>query len=672
MGMWTVEMRGQINTDHVMIMGRNALYYEDYVLGIQRFNMVISAKPFLSEPYFYRGLAKFYLEDYAGTVADCSSAIERNPYMENTYVLRGLARVNLGLFAEAVEDYRKATGINPMSRESWYNMTLCLVELERYDEADLALDTLIRQWPREASGYTLRAEIAMQQADTTRALTWIDRALEVDSYSGQAWGMRAIVTLSRGLYAKGEEELDKAIVQLPRQAGLYVNRALARYNQNNLRGAMADYDTALEMEPGNYVAHFNRALLRAQVGDDNNAIDDFNFVLEQEPDNTIALYNRALLLERTGDYRGALRDISEVIKAYPEFWAGYAQRAEIRRKTGDIYGAERDEFKVLKAEMDKRAGTYKSTAQGKTRKKSERDPSQYDKLVIDDSGGQEKSEYASEYRGRVQDRTVELRPEPMYVLSYGQKESSPGGYIAYNQLVEELNTKGNLPYHLYLTVAPPSATEGRIDALLNDIAAASREMEKREKAKTGLTTLLMRRAIDYYHVRDFASALADLDSLVSLSKGGGTDLSGGANTAGEEKVDKGYALAYFLRAQTRYAQLQVEHPTPAIDTSPEARIGYAQVREDLERTLALAPDMLYAHYALGNLHVLLGHYTEAIEAYTRALDVDPTFPYAYYNRGVAWLLSGKTDEALRNLSQAGEYGLYSAYNLIKRYSRGQK
>lgn len=45
-------LRGQINTDRVMLMGRNALYYEDYVLSIQRFNMVISAKPYLAEPLF--------------------------------------------------------------------------------------------------------------------------------------------------------------------------------------------------------------------------------------------------------------------------------------------------------------------------------------------------------------------------------------------------------------------------------------------------------------------------------------------------------------------------------------------------------------------------------------------------------------------------------------------
>lgn len=75
------EKLAQINTDRMMLMGRNALYYEDYVLSIRRFNMVISAKPYLSEPYFYRGLAKFYLEDYTGAEEDCGAAIDRNPFL---------------------------------------------------------------------------------------------------------------------------------------------------------------------------------------------------------------------------------------------------------------------------------------------------------------------------------------------------------------------------------------------------------------------------------------------------------------------------------------------------------------------------------------------------------------------------------------------------------------
>ena len=40
----------QINTERVMTIARNALYFEDYVLSIQYFNQVINAKPYLYEP----------------------------------------------------------------------------------------------------------------------------------------------------------------------------------------------------------------------------------------------------------------------------------------------------------------------------------------------------------------------------------------------------------------------------------------------------------------------------------------------------------------------------------------------------------------------------------------------------------------------------------------------
>ena len=42
-----VQVNAQLNTARVMEIGRNALYFEDYVLSIQYFNRVIEAKPFL-------------------------------------------------------------------------------------------------------------------------------------------------------------------------------------------------------------------------------------------------------------------------------------------------------------------------------------------------------------------------------------------------------------------------------------------------------------------------------------------------------------------------------------------------------------------------------------------------------------------------------------------------
>ena len=73
-----------------MTIARNALYFEDYVLSIQYFNQVINAKPYLYEPYFFRGLAKINLDDFQGAEADCNAAIQRNPFcgrrLSNTWV----------------------------------------------------------------------------------------------------------------------------------------------------------------------------------------------------------------------------------------------------------------------------------------------------------------------------------------------------------------------------------------------------------------------------------------------------------------------------------------------------------------------------------------------------------------------------------------------------------
>ena len=63
----------QLNTDRITAIGRNALYFDDYVLSIQYFNQVIKLKPYLSEPYLLRAIAKIQLGDYTGAMLDCIS-----------------------------------------------------------------------------------------------------------------------------------------------------------------------------------------------------------------------------------------------------------------------------------------------------------------------------------------------------------------------------------------------------------------------------------------------------------------------------------------------------------------------------------------------------------------------------------------------------------------------
>ena len=637
-------LQAQINTDRVLLMGRNALYYEDYVLAIQRFNMVINVKPWLGEPYFYRALAKFYLEDYQGAEIDCNNAVERNPYALNHYVLRALCRINQERYALAEVDYLKAIAINPLDHNSWHNLVLCQIELKQYEKADSSLDVMLRHWGKETEQYTMKAQVSLLRADTVQAERWTDRAIELDEFEGKAWSMKAMFQGNRKEYKEAETSLDKAIMQMPRVAGLYVNRALVRYNQDNLRGAMSDYDACLDLEPRNYLAHYNRGLLRAQVGEDNLAIEDFNFVLDLEPDNTIALYNRAILLDNIGDYKGAIRDISAVIKDYPEFWDGYRHRAAIKRKIGDINGAERDEFKVLQARLDAAAGKKMPV---RTRKKSERNIEDYAALVEEDTH-EEENEYVSEYRGKVQNRQTELRPEPIYSLTYYRRTSETNTYVAYLPELEKLNADKTLPMQLYLTDNVAPMTESQTESHQASALALSEQIEPYDSVHAD-RKLLLRRALDYYHIRDFENAVSDMTALL--------------------QTDGPDALAFVIRAQCRYAQLEVTRTTA---NASDLRLGYLMALQDYVKASELLPDAPFLYYNIGCVQVQLADYAVAQKSFSKAIELDPHFPSAYYGRGVAGILGGQVDQGLSDLSQAGELGLYTAYNLIKKYSKEKK
>ena len=486
----------------------------------------------------------------------------------------------------------------------------------------------------------------------------------MDKYDPDAWSSRAFVQLQQSKYAEAEADFNQAIRLSARNAGNYINRALARFHQNNLRGAMSDYDLALDIDPNNFIGHYNRGLLRAQVGDDNRAIEDFNFVLEMEPDNMMATFNRGLLRAQTGDYRGAIEDYTTVINQYPNFLAGYYQRAEARKKIGDRKGAEADEFKVMKAQLDRQNGVSKNDVaqndqnkeddneedEGKTRKKSDKNMNNYRKIVIADDSEQER-QYKSDYRGRVQDRNVTIKPEPLFALTYYEKMSDVKRSVNYHTFIDELNQSGIFPKRLRITNMEAPLTEEQVKfhfALIDAHTSAIVEDEKSAAKRFA-------RALDFYLVQDFASSMDDLTQAILL--------------------DDKFFPAYFMRSLVRCKQLEYQKAEEAAnakqggDGSKEiGAIDYDVVKADLDKVIALAPDFVYAYYNRANVLAMLKDYRAALVDYDKAIDLNHDFADAYFNRGLTHIFLGNNKQGITDLSKAGELGIVSAYNIIKRFT----
>jgi tetratricopeptide (TPR) repeat protein len=673
----------QVNTDRVSAIGRNALYFEDYVLAIQYFNQVIRSKPWLAEPYFYRAVAKINLDDYKGAEEDCSLCLERNPFLVQAYYARGIARQSLENFDGAIGDYNKGLEFKPGDRQMLVNKAVAYIQKKDYDGAEKVFGELIEHHSRYAMNYMTRGAMYLEKGDSLRALDDYNYSIELDPYYPPAYGNRAIVHYRMNHLKEALADLNEAIRLNNRENGYYINRGLVRYQMNDLRGAMADYDQVIDSDSRNLIARFNRGLLRAQVGDNNNAIDDFNVVIEDEPDNYIAYYNRAILRDETGDYPGAVQDYTVVLDMYPDFIPGYYSRAETKRKMRDNAGAERDAWTAFRMEEQhkKEHNAGKNTSQAatddneNTREQSDRNINKFNRLVVYDKEEERKSKYQSDVRGRVQDRNVKVDLEPQFVLTYYEKPNPVKKALYYDNALEEYNDRRLLPWQLRLTNEEAPLTEEQIAthfASINEHSAAIDRQPQNANA-------YFARAIDYMLVQDFAEALKDYNMAT--------------------ETDPGFTLAYFNRAVVRYKQLeytlsqqqaasdayelpamtlnlntQNRNAAPPTPATPAAKNPAGDIRafehelilRDYDKVIRLNPGFIYAYFNRGNLFCAQRDYRAAILDYSEAILRDPDFAEAYFNRGLARLAMGDANRGVADLSKAGELGIINAYSIIKR------
>ncbi len=633
-------LSAQVDAERVIRMGRNALYFDDYVTALQLFTQAIDAKPYMASAYYFRAYTKFSLEDYRGAEADCSKSIELNPYIPEVYQLRGLCRIHNNDYTGAAEDYSKALKDLPDDQASIYNRALCYLETDEYDKAEQDALRLAKLAPSLPKTFILKAQVAFEKKDTLAGIAELDSMLAKHPHEYSAWQMKGRYALQKEEYAEADSFLTQAISLRPEMADDYTARALARYGLKRYGKALEDYDAAIERVPSHFIAHYNRGLLRAQVGDDNRAIEDFDFVIRLEPDNILARYNRALLREQTGDFRGAIDDFSHIIKEYPNFTYGYAARARCRRKIGDTRGALADETVVSRAELDLMYGKAPNKTPKKVRKRSEHSLDAYQQFVEEDPDTTVGP--LGELFGKVQNRKVEKQFLPFFTLTLSDN-TAKGAYtsIAFLPEVERLNKKRLTKRRI--TMSASEKTHG--------VAELGDELKMLELSSAPKSEKLLVSSAIHRMSYNYVSARTDADAAI--------------------REDSTSSLAYAERSVIIAEESRISANSKS---ASQELIGLMlqQALSDASRAIALAPSNAYLYYNRGCLYAESKSYANAIADFSKAIELDNRLAEAYYNRAVAYLFIGEPERAIPDLSRAGEIGLYKAYNLLKQASKEAK
>ena len=203
-------------------------------------------------------------------------------------------------------------------------------------------------YAQRTASYLQMGRYELSQRHFTKAIEYLNAALEQEPESYFAFFYRGLAKESLGDYTGAEQDYSKAILIFPVHADVFMERAVTRDKLFNFNGAFEDYSKAIALDSTDANIYFNRAVTllslnqfeaaiadcnhaeklklnneelyiirgaaKAGLTSYNNAIADFNKVLSKNPKNTLALVQRGIVFSDLSKKDSALIDFNAVFK----------------------------------------------------------------------------------------------------------------------------------------------------------------------------------------------------------------------------------------------------------------------------------------------------------------------------------------------------------------------
>jgi tetratricopeptide (TPR) repeat protein len=150
-------------------------------------------------------------------------------------------------------------------------------------------------------------------------------------------------------------EIEKNIAN-PNPVSFY-NRGFAKYNLKDFRGAILDFDKAIELKPTYFEAFIARGQSYSMQDNHKVAMNDYNEAIRLNPLEATAYFSRGISKMKLQNFRGGLSDFNKSLELNPEYAPGLASRGESKVKLGDFKGSLEDFDKAITINP-KRANYY--------------------------------------------------------------------------------------------------------------------------------------------------------------------------------------------------------------------------------------------------------------------------------------------------------------------------
>jgi serine/threonine protein kinase/Flp pilus assembly protein TadD len=251
-----------------------------------------------------------------------------------------------GQYHQALELLEKATRKNPTSFWAWFMRGVCHDQLAQYDAAVSCYSTSIALQTEFPWAYSNRglAELRLKKYDEARAD--FDQALEKRPNDPDLLLHRALAKQGLRQYHEAIQDLTKSLEEGSPATQIYYLRAQLRQIIKDSAGAQSDLQECLKSNPTSDRGWLARGSARMAT-DPKGALADIDKALQLNPRSLAGLQNKAHLLGRLGRNQEAIQVLDREVELYPDFVPARAGRAVYRARLGHRDLAHQDAHESL-------------------------------------------------------------------------------------------------------------------------------------------------------------------------------------------------------------------------------------------------------------------------------------------------------------------------------------
>lgn len=328
-----------------------------YEEALNLLNQCLKGNAGYFEGYSLRGSVKEILKDLDGALTDYSIYLEQIPEHQEVLMSRAVLRFKIGFYEQAKEDFFKLLPIEPaetnvifykqnmsvgdrtpmMTTQSGhksyiYNyLGLTESKLKNYTNAIAYYDTALRFNPKEPD-YFVNRGLAKESINDSTASADYETALKLNYRHTLARHNLSALKAKQGQHVTYEDRLTETISEDSTMLYPYLERALQRFEGGYYKGALEDYNKALEIDQTNEEIWLGRGLAREKLKDHEGAFSDYTKAIDIREDFFKAWINRGNVLFKLERYNDAIEDFNVALIYQPDFAPAFYNRAMAKMK----------------------------------------------------------------------------------------------------------------------------------------------------------------------------------------------------------------------------------------------------------------------------------------------------------------------------------------------------